>query len=73
MAGQWVTPELRKYAEPDEFGRVSPFAVHVYYPDPGRELVHRNLLLADAERVADEITAEFRPGVHIHVSLDTCG
>jgi hypothetical protein len=69
---EWVAAGLREMAGPDEFGRVFPFAVYVYYPETGRELVHRNLRLADAERLADEVSAG-RPGVRVHVSVDACG
>ena len=69
---EWVTPELRKYAVPDEYGRVSPFAVYAYWPETQRETVQRNLLLDQAEAAADKIAAD-RPDVRVHVSLDTCG
>ena len=66
--GSWVSDQLRKMAEPDQYGRTSPFAVYVRY-ERG-EVVTRNLDLAAAERMADRIAAE---GRHVHVSLDTCG
>ena len=66
----WVSDEVRKHAEPDEYGRVSPFAVYVYYPATGREIKHRNLRLAEAEAMADRESAE---GRRVHVSMDTCG
>jgi hypothetical protein len=67
---QWVSDSLRQRAVPDEYGRVSPFAVYVYYPATCREIVSRNLLLADAEAMADR---ELAAGRRVHVSLDTCG
>ena len=67
---QWVSDSLRQHAVPDEYGRVSPFAVYVYYPAAGREIVRRNLRLAAAEAMADREAAE---GHRVHVSLDTCG
>ena len=66
----WVSDQLRKLAVPDEYGRCSPFAVHVYYPATGREVVVRNLRLDDAEAMADREAAD---GRRVHVSLDTCG
>ena len=70
MPRKWVSDRLREMAEPDEFGRTSPFAVYVYYRETGREIVRRNLSLADAEAMADSEAAE---GRRVHVSLDTCG
>jgi hypothetical protein len=67
---QWVSDETRKLAVPDEFGRVSPFAVHVYYPATGREITRRNYRLAQAEAEADREAAQ---GHRVHVSLDVCG
>lgn len=64
----WVSDEVRKWAEPDQYGRTSPFAVYVRY-ERG-EVVSRNLSLASAEAMADRYAAE---GLNVHVSMDTCG
>lgn len=64
----WVSDELRKMAEPDEFGRTYPFAVYVRY-ERG-EVVSRNLTLDAAEAMADKRAAE---GYRVSVSLDVCG
>ena len=65
---RWVSDEMRKRAEPDEYGRVSPFAVYVRY-ERG-EVATRNLRLADAEAMADREAVQ---GWRVHVSLDACG
>jgi hypothetical protein len=70
VAVKWVCDELRKHAEPDEYGRVLPFAV--YAQGPTGYYVTRNQTLASAENLADHLSAE---GIwrDVHVSLDTCG
>lgn len=69
MSKQYVSDEVRKMAEPDEFGRVTPFAVYSHRPGE-REIVSRNLRLATAEELAEYLEAD---GHVVHVSVDTCG
>ena len=66
-----VSDQMRAAAVPDEFGRVSPFAVYSRPEKGAREIVSRNLRLATAEELAQYLADHGH--VDVHVSYDVCG
>jgi hypothetical protein len=65
-----IEPCMLLATVPDEFGRISPFAVHVTVAETSRSYSSRNLRLSDA---LDMARAENAKGNRASVGFDTCG